>query len=147
MLASDEVGLVMRTHIQGTALLIMLLLVFWYALNVGTTIISKALTDNNGAIAAVAKTKDEALYELLNQTEVAVLQAKLLEAGYELGPLDGILGVKTRAAIEAAKTALGLEKQPDRLLLLVLIDGQEGQDSNVVDSSENVNSNTDSTDH
>ena len=110
----------MRIHIQGVFLLLVLVLVFWYVINLSTETISDALEGSNRAIVAVPETGET--YELLNNEEVAILQQKLLDKGYDPGTVDGILGIKTRNAIDAAKTVLNLQGQPDRVLYLVLTD-------------------------
>jgi len=49
-----------------------------------------------------------ALSALTGEVPVAELQRLLLAAGFEPGPVDGLMGPKTRAAREAAEAELGL---------------------------------------
>ena len=119
----------MRTHLQGTFLLILLLLAFWHVLGWSTAVIGDALSGESRAISAVPRTIDPASYDPLDNREVAALQAALAEFGYDAGPLDGILGPRTRAAVDQAKAALGLETRPDRLLLQTLTLDPSGRDT------------------
>lgn len=107
----------LRVHVQGTSLLILLLLAFWYALGWSAAVIGDALDDEDGAIVAVARTGDASDYEPLTNSEVSALQSALADAGYDPGPLDGMLGTRTRRAIDLAKAEFGLETLPDRLFL------------------------------
>ena len=114
----------MRTHLQGAFLLIVLLLAFWWALNWAGPIFDSALGGEDGAIVARAPSEDTAAIdqaatddEPLDGNEVAALQGALLQVGYSPGPIDGIMGELTRAAIEEAKKDLGLVDASDRMLL------------------------------
>ena len=107
----------LRVHVQGTSLLILLLLAFWYALGWSAAVIGDALSDEDGAIVAVARTGDASDYEPLTNSEVSALQSALADAGYDPGPLDGMLGIRTRRTIDLAKAEFGLEMLPDRLFL------------------------------
>ena len=42
-------------------------------------------------------------------SEIQALQSQLLELGYNVGPLDGIFGSKTKAAVQAFQTAVNLK--------------------------------------
>lgn len=115
----------MRTHLQGAFLMIVLLLAFWWTLNWAGPIFDSALGGEDGAIVARAPTDDTAAGEAevdapLDGNEVAALQAALLQVGYSPGPIDGIMGELTRAAIEEAKGDLGLVEASDRQLLETL---------------------------
>ena len=115
----------MRTHLQGAFLLIVLLLAFWWALSWAGPIFDSALGGADGAIVARAPTDDTATGEAeddapLDGNEVAALQGALLQVGYSPGPVDGIMGELTRAAIEEAKGDLGLVEASDRQLLETL---------------------------
>ena len=117
----------MRTHLQGAFLLIVLLLAFWWALNWAGPIFDSALGGEDGAIVARAPTEEDAVAAIqaaadapLDGNEVAALQAALLQVGYSPGPIDGIMGELTRAAIEEAKQDLGLVEASDRRLLETL---------------------------
>ncbi len=116
----------MRTHLQGAFLLIVLLLAFWWALNWAGPIFDSALGGADGAIVARAPSEEDAAAgeaasdEPLNGNEVAALQGALLQVGYSPGPIDGIMGELTRAAITEAKKDLGLVEASDRRLLETL---------------------------
>ena len=116
----------MRIHVQGTFLLIVLLLAFWGMLRWAGPAISSALNSQDGAIVARAPIEsddpsEDSLVlsedEPLDGAEIASLQESLLTVGYEPGPIDGILGELTRDAIDQAKEDLGLQEEPDRRLL------------------------------
>lgn len=121
----------MRNHLQGTFLLIVMLLVFWAVMAWGGDIISSALGGEDGAIVAKAPAEGNDFrninYDLLTADEVSQLQAALAEAGFDPGPIDGILGELTRAAIRQAATALDLTDYSDRDLLDRLLDAFERQ--------------------
>ena len=44
----------------------------------------------------------------LNNTEMKALQRKLKSLGYDVGKIDGILGAKTRFAVQSVQQKLGL---------------------------------------
>ena len=117
----------MRTHLQGAFLLIVLLLAFWWALSWAGPIFDSALGGEDGAIVARAPADDSAGAqgaaaedEALDGNEVAELQGALVQVGYSPGPVDGILGELTRAAIDEAKEDLGMVEESDRALLETL---------------------------
>ena len=119
----------MRTHLQGTFLLIVLLLAFWWMLSWAVPILDSALLGDDGAIVARAPLEvadpadaDRAAQrdEALDGNEVADLQAALIQLGYSPGPIDGILGELTRQAIDEAKSDVGLAEESDRRLLETL---------------------------
>ena len=118
----------MRTHLQGTFLLIVLLLVFWAVLNWAGPVIDSALRGEDGAIVARASTESDEpggdllveQDEQLDGNEVAELQNALIQVGYSPGPIDGILGELTRSTIDEAKEDLGLVTASDRRLLETL---------------------------
>ena len=121
MLASGLAA--MRTHIQGAFLLIVLLLAFWWTLIWAGPIFDSALDGADGAIVARAPSEQDAaaaVDEPLDGNEVAALQGALLQVGYSPGPVDGIMGELTRAAVEEAKEDLGLVEASDRKLLEIL---------------------------
>ncbi|MYB03546.1 MAG: peptidoglycan-binding protein [Acidimicrobiaceae bacterium] len=124
----------MRTHLQGAFLLIVLLLAFWWALSWAGPIFDSALGGADGAIVARAPTDNTATGEAqadapLDGNEVAALQGALLQVGYSPGPVDGIMGELTRAAIEEAKGDLGLIEVSDRQLLETLETAVEALES------------------
>ena len=118
----------MRTHLEGTFLLIVLLIVFWWTLNWAGPIMNDALFGDDGAIVARAPSEvddltsiDRILQDLpLDGNEVAELQGALTQLGYSPGPVDGILGELTRQAIDEAKADLGLAEESNRRLLETL---------------------------
>ena len=119
----------MRIHVQGTFLLIVLLLAFWGALRWAGPIIDSALNSEDGAVVARAPQEIDdqaggglilAEDEPLDGDEIAALQEALLKVGYAPGPVDGILGELTRDAIDEAKEDLELQEQSDRRLLKTL---------------------------
>ena len=116
----------MRTHMQGTFLLIVLLLIFWWMLSWAVPLLDSAVFGEDGAIVARAPLEvddpaagDAALQqdEPLDGNEVAALQGALIQLGYSPGPIDGIMGELTRQAVSEAKTDLGLAEASDRRLL------------------------------
>ena len=119
----------MRTHLQGTFLLIVLLLVFWWTLNWAVPILDSAVFGEDGAVVARAplETEDQAAADRgleqdqpLDGNEVADLQGALTQLGYSPGPIDGIMGELTRQAIDEAKVDTGLVEASDRKLLETL---------------------------
>ena len=119
----------MRIHLQGTFLLIVLLLVFWWTLGWAVPVLDSALLGEDGAIVARAPSEvddparaDRALQrdEPLDGNEVAELQGALTQLGYDPGPIDGIMGELTRQAIDEAKEDVGLAEASDRRLLETL---------------------------
>ena len=118
----------MRTHLQGTFLLIVLLLGFWWTLNWAVPILNDALFGDDGAIVARAPSESDdpasierILEDLpLDGNEVAELQGALIQLGYSPGPIDGIMGELTRQAATEAKADLGLVEASDRRLLNTL---------------------------
>ncbi len=119
----------MRIHLQGTLLLIVLLLVFWWTLDWAVPVLDGALLGEDGAIVARAPLEvdnpadaDRVLEqdEPLDGNEVAQLQGALTQFDYSPGPIDGIMGELTRQAIDEAKADLGLVEASDRRLLETL---------------------------
>ena len=89
----------MRTHLQGTFLLVVLLLGFWWMLTWAVPILDAALFGDDGAIVARAAPESDGTGDQfgsgdlpLDGDEVAVLQGALIRVGYSPGPIDGILG-------------------------------------------------------
>ena len=58
----------------------------------------------------------------LSGEEMQILQQKLTDRGHDVGGIDGILGAKTRAAVQAEQVRLGLpaDAWPTRNLLEAL---------------------------
>lgn len=117
----------MRTHLQGTFLLIVLLLALWAMLNWAGPVIDSALGGADGAIVAKAPAEPDEQADAdgrfseqddpLDGAEVAELQSALALVGYDPGPVDGIMGDLTRGASDEAKEDLGLAAASDRRLL------------------------------
>ena len=119
----------MRTHLQGTFLLIVLLLIFWWALSWAVPVLDSAVFGEDGAIVARARPEvddpadsDRAREQNLplDGNEVAELQGALTQLGFNPGPIDGIMGELTRQATSEAKTTVGLAEASDRRLLETL---------------------------
>jgi peptidoglycan hydrolase-like protein with peptidoglycan-binding domain len=55
----------------------------------------------------------------LSEDEMRVLQQRLAARGHDVGAIDGILGARTRPAVQAEQTRLGLPADgwPTRALL------------------------------
>jgi peptidoglycan hydrolase-like protein with peptidoglycan-binding domain len=47
-----------------------------------------------------------------SQDEIQLVQVRLKEAGFDPGPIDGIMGPKTRTAIQRYRTTRGLRNSP-----------------------------------
>ncbi len=122
--------LAVRMHLQGVFILVVLLLVFAFVVTWGVRTIGDAATGPDGAIVATAL--DPAAREAaapLEGGEVAALQSALVFAGYDPGPVDGILGSMTRAAIDLFKRDLGLTESTDRELMIYLVELMERETS------------------
>ncbi|RMH87211.1 MAG: hypothetical protein D6683_00220 [Actinomyces sp.] len=106
----------MRTHIQGVVVLVAVLAALWGTVRLAGPAVSDALS-GQGAVAAtpaddvvdLATGTAEPADEPLTADEFVQLQGGLLFAGYDPGPVDGIMGPSTRAAIDAARADLGLD--------------------------------------
>ena len=130
----------MRIHLQGTFLLIVLLLAFWGMLDWAGPVIDSAWSGTDGAIVArVPAVSDQPTNavgdtyserdEPLDGDEVAELQAALARFGFDPGPVDGIMGELTRGAADEAKADLGLAAGSDRRLLDTLAAAIEARSS------------------
>ncbi len=118
----------MRMHLQGAFLLVVLVLIFGWVLNWGVDVIGSAIGGPDGAVVARAlDAAEQAAAEPLEGGEVAELQEALLFAGYDPGPVDGILGELTRAAIEQLKSDLGRSDFTDRELFNHLLELAESR--------------------
>ena len=114
----------MRTHIQGFALLAFLLAAIWGAVQLASPALSDALGED-GALQAesgedtVDLTIDDGPpEEPLTQDELRRLQFNLLRGGFfeDVAAVDGIWGPDTRAKMQEAAQAWGLEEPSDREL-------------------------------
>ncbi len=137
----------LRVHLQGTFLLIVLLLAFWGILGWASPLISNAWSGPDGAIVARAPAdrQDSSLLsmgfaelEALTPEEVAQLQTVLAALNFDPGSVDGILGNLTRSAVEDAKAAMGLPDVSDRRVLETLVSAvetlEEASDEPVTDT-------------
>ena len=103
----------MRQHIQGLVLLIVMLVALWATLNMAGPILDDALSGEDSALhaetAEVVDPGDEGdLPPPLTTDEVLELQAALTQAGYDPGPIDGVMGPGTRTAADQAIADRGL---------------------------------------
>lgn len=113
----------MRIHIQGFALLALLLAAIWGAVQLASPALEDAFGDE-GALQAessedtVDLTVDAVPDTPLNFEEIFRLQFNLVRAGYfeELDAVDGYLGANTRAKMEEAADDWGLDEPSDREL-------------------------------
>lgn len=121
----------MGTHIQGVALLIVLLGALWGASRLAAPTISEAISDEGAIIArspdptASTTPEDGSLSpsdEPLNFDEITNLQWLLGIEGYLSldTDIDGVYGPITRAAVTQAKEALDIPSASDRVLLSLL---------------------------
>ena len=136
----------MDTHIQGFALLILLVAALWGAARLAGPVFDEALGDE-GAIIARSADEDSGSLRIgesleiveapLTFNELSTLQWLLGVEGF-LDPdsdVDGLLGPITEAAITQAKATFAIPTASDRVLLSLL----EGRNTNLfgtVDSAE-----------
>lgn len=99
----------MKSHIQGLFILLGVGIALMVLANIAAPVVTDAFGED-GAI--VAESAPEDVIDLasggtevvipLTSEEVALLQANLTDLGFDPGPIDGILGGGTRAAIGEA---------------------------------------------
>ncbi len=137
----------MDTHIQGAALLILLVAALWGAATLAGPVVEEALGDEGAIIARSPDESDvpgidelfEDIEEPMTFDEVATLQwllsvEEFLDADSDV---DGLLGPITEAAVTRAKATFAIPTASDRVLLSVL----EGRNANLlgtVDPTETV---------
>lgn len=100
----------MRFHIQGLFVLLGVGIVLLVMARIAAPVLDDAFGEDGAIVAESSDAEDivdlaaaETEVDLpLTGDEVAVLQADLTQLGFEPGPIDGILGTGTRAAISAA---------------------------------------------
>lgn len=100
----------MRFHIQGLFVLLGVGIALLVMARIAAPVLDDAFGEDGAIVAESSDAEDivdlaaaEAEVDLpLTGDEVAVLQADLTQLGFEPGPIDGILGTGTRAAISAA---------------------------------------------
>ena len=113
----------MRTHIQGFALLALLIAAIWGAVQLASPALGDALGED-GALQAessedtVDLTTESVPDAPLNFEEIYRLQFNLVRAGFfdDLDAVDGYLGTNTRAKMGEAAIAWGLDEPSDREL-------------------------------
>lgn len=114
----------MRTHLQGIALLGLLLAVLWGMTRLASPALGEAFGED-GALQAESRdvvdlvVGGETLESPLDDEERARLQFHLVVGGFLDDPsqVDGIIGGQTRAALAAAAAAWGLDDPTDREFL------------------------------
>lgn len=67
-----------------------------------------AATKKTSALPALPALPSQSSINTANQSSVLALQKRLQAKGFYKGPLDGILGIETKAALEAAQKAYGV---------------------------------------
>lgn len=100
----------MRFHIQGLFVLLGVGIALLVMARIAAPVLDDAFGEDGAIVAESSDAEDivdlaaaETEVDLpLTGDEVAVLQADLTQLGFEPGPIDGILGTGTRAAISAA---------------------------------------------
>lgn len=73
-----------------------------------TTMVTKGINGGTHGLADRIARTARALAALSNEVPVAEQQRLLLAAGFNPGPIDGLMGPKTRAATDAASAATGV---------------------------------------
>ena len=116
----------MRSHIQGLFLLLGVGIALLVLARFAAPVLSDAFGEDGAIVAESADVDDVVELAAADQEiaipltgdEVAQLQADLTQLGFEPGPIDGILGGGTRAAIDAAIVQYQLDTNAsDRELL------------------------------
>ena len=97
----------MRQHTQGLVLLIVMLVALWITLDLAGPVLDDALSGDDSALHAetidvVEPDEQGDLPVPLTPDEVLELQAVLTEAGYDPGPIDGVMGSATQSAADLA---------------------------------------------
>ena len=107
----------MRSHIQGIFVLLGVGIAVLVLARIAAPVLGDAFGED-GAIVAESSEVDDVVDLAALETEVsapltgdevALLQGGLVDLGFDPGPIDGILGSGTRAAIDAAITEYQLE--------------------------------------
>jgi peptidoglycan hydrolase-like protein with peptidoglycan-binding domain len=109
----------MRQHTQGLVLLIVMLVALWITVDLAGPVLDDALSGDDSALHAetidvVEPDEEGDLPVPLTPEEVLELQAVLTEAGYDPGPIDGVMGSATQSAADLAIADRGL---PDSVTL------------------------------
>ena len=113
----------MRTHLQGIALLVLLVAALWGMTRLASPALDQAFTDDGSAVTdsgdVVDLVVDATLDTPLDDEERARLQFHLVLGGFldDVSQVDGIIGNGTRAAIAEAAAAWGLDDPSDREFL------------------------------
>jgi len=113
----------MRNHLQGIALLVLLVAALWGMTRLASPALDQAFTDDGSAVTesgdVVDLVVDETLDTPLDDEERARLQFHLVLEGFldDVSQVDGIIGNRTRVAIAEAAAAWGLDEPSDREFL------------------------------
>jgi hypothetical protein len=115
----------MRTHLQGFALLGLLVLALWGLTRLASPALSEAFGEDGAIQADSGDVVDlvvggETLDAPLDDDERARLQFHLVVWGYlgDISEVDGIIGPGTRAAMAEAASDWGLDEPTDREFLI-----------------------------
>ena len=115
----------MRTHLQGIALLGLLVLALWGLTRLAAPALSEAFGEDGAVQADSGDVVDlvvggETLDAPLDDEERARLQFHLVVWGYlgDISAVDGIIGPGTRAAMADAASDWGLDEPTDREFLV-----------------------------
>jgi len=116
----------MRTHLQGFALLGLLLAALWGVTKLAAPTLSEAFGENGAVVAESGEDRieltidSETLDADLTDDEVKRLQFQLLLAGFlnETSDVDGVNGPNTARAIAQAAAEWDLEDPSDREVLV-----------------------------
>lgn len=114
----------MRNHIQGVALLVLLMAALWGTVRLAGPVLSEAFGDEGAVQARVAEDRVDLAIEAaepakpLTDEEVFTIQWLLAVHGFldVETDLDGLMGPTTRGAMHDAKAAFGLGAVGDRVL-------------------------------
>ena len=124
----------MRTHLQGFALLALLVAALWGVTRLASPALSQAFGDDGAVVADSGDVVDlvvgaETLDRPLDDDERARLQFHLVLEGYldDVAQVDGIIGARTRAAMAEAATDWGLDEPTDREFLTFADERSDGK--------------------
>ena len=108
----------MRSHIQGVFVLLFVGIALMGLARYAAPVLSEAFGDEGAIIAKSAEPEDPANAPLTGE-EVIELQTNLTALGFDPGPVDGILGSITKAAIAAAINQYELAEESSHRAVLV----------------------------
>ncbi|MEZ5247266.1 MAG: hypothetical protein R2707_19425 [Acidimicrobiales bacterium] len=122
----------MRTHLQGIALLGLLVAALWGMTRLASPTLSRAFGDDGAVLADGGDVVDLVVDDVpelpLDDEERARLQFHLVLEGFldDVSQVDGIIGDRTRAAIAEAAAAWGLDDPTDREFLTFADERSDG---------------------